>query len=543
MKSKYLILGAGPTGLGAAYRLKELGISDYLIVDRAETVGGLSASHVDAHGFTWDIGGHIQFSHYAYFDRVMDEALGQDGWLHHQRESWVWIHDRFVPYPFQNNIRYLPKAVMWKCMAGIIHLHQNGSHHQPRNFREWILATFGEGIAEEFLLPYNFKVWAHAPEMMAYSWVGERVATTDLMRVAENVLFERDDLSWGPNNTFRFPRNGGTGAIWQAVADMVGRNRIHLGAEVTHVNAGNKTVTLSDNSTIGYDRLLSTVPLDRLTARIQGLPREVSERAAQLKHSSVYVVGFGLTGQPPASISSKCWMYFPEKNCPFYRATLFSKYSPNNVPDGPFWSLMVEISESEFKPVRKESLIEETIAGLLATKLIRCREQVATHWVYRAEYGYPTPCLQRDAILDAVLPEIEKLDISSRGRFGAWKYEVSNQDHSFMQGVEWVNRVELGIPELTVHYPNVANAQWGRRYPAPPGRAQTIPSPGRSTDRSAENRGRSDTPSLPYTLPAAPAAASLGSSSPAIWRNGSRPSDPVPAASEATDRDTAPAAR
>jgi protoporphyrinogen oxidase len=389
-------------------------------------------------------------------------------------------------------------------MAGIIQLQQNGSGPQPANFREWILAKFGSGIAEEFLLPYNFKVWAHAPEMMGYAWVGERVATTDLMRVAENVLFDKDDLSWGPNNTFRFPKYGGTGAIWQGVADMVGRNRIHLSAEAVHVNARAKIVTLNDNRTIRYDRLLSTIPLDQFTARLEGLPREMKDRAAQLKHSSVYVVGIGLTGEPSPDIRSKCWMYFPEKNCPFYRATLFSKYSPNNVPSGPFWSLMVEISESAFKPVNNDTLIEETIQGLLATKLIRSREQVASHWVYRAEYGYPTPCLHRDAILNVVLPEIEKLDISSRGRFGAWKYEVSNQDHSFMQGVEWVNRVELGIPELTVHYPNVANSDWGRRYAQPQAPPQPRLSPCRSINRLGESKGRSDTPNLTYTSQVAP---------------------------------------
>jgi protoporphyrinogen oxidase len=109
MKVKYLILGAGPTGLGAAYRLKDLGINDYLLVERNPWVGGLATSFKDDKGFTWDIGGHVQFSHYKYFDEVMDLSLGKDGWLEHERESWVWMKDRFVPYPFQNNIRYLPK--------------------------------------------------------------------------------------------------------------------------------------------------------------------------------------------------------------------------------------------------------------------------------------------------------------------------------------------------------------------------------------------------------------------------------------------------
>ena len=105
-----LIVGAGPTGLGAAWRLDARGAHDWLLVESGHVPGGLARSIVDEHGFTWDLGGHVQFSHYEMFDRLMDELLGPDGWLYHDRESWVWIRDRFVPYPFQLNLHRLPDA-------------------------------------------------------------------------------------------------------------------------------------------------------------------------------------------------------------------------------------------------------------------------------------------------------------------------------------------------------------------------------------------------------------------------------------------------
>src|SRR5262245_35381667 len=95
-KAAVLILGAGPTGLGAAYQLSALGHHDWQLIESASSPGGLASSFVDEHGFTWDIGGHVQFSHYDYFDRAMQEFLGLDGWYHHQRESWVWMRDRFI---------------------------------------------------------------------------------------------------------------------------------------------------------------------------------------------------------------------------------------------------------------------------------------------------------------------------------------------------------------------------------------------------------------------------------------------------------------
>ena len=65
-EDKLLILGAGPTGLGAAYRLQELGHTNFHIYERESHVGGLATLYVDSQGFTWDIGGHVQFSHYHY---------------------------------------------------------------------------------------------------------------------------------------------------------------------------------------------------------------------------------------------------------------------------------------------------------------------------------------------------------------------------------------------------------------------------------------------------------------------------------------------
>ena len=460
---KYIIIGAGPTGLGAAYRLKELGTSDYIVLEKEPTAGGLSTSFVDEQGFTWDIGGHVQFSHYKYFDDLMMKALGEEGWLSHQRESWVWIKDRFVPYPFQNNIGKLPKEDVWKCLQGIIKEYKSPSFARPANFREWILATLGEGIADIFMIPYNFKVWAYPPEAMSYTWIGERVAVTDLERVTRNILFDVEDVSWGPNSTFQFPKHGGTGAIWLSVAKMIGHDKFRFGSYVESIDEQTKTVYCADGSTHTYDKLINTMPLDVLVNKLKHVDPAHKESVKLLKHSTTHIIGVGLKGKPKPSLETKCWMYFPEDNCPFYRVTVFSNYSPYNVPDiNTQWSLMAEVSESEVKPVNHETIVEETIQGMLNAKLIESREDIVSVWYKSLDYGYPTPSVDRDKALVKVIPALDKVDIYSRGRFGGWKYEVSNQDHSLMQGVEIVNKLELGINEITYPFPATANAMWGK---------------------------------------------------------------------------------
>lgn len=461
MRANILILGGGPTGLGAAWRLNELGHEDWLLLERSDTPGGLAGSVRDEKGYTWDYGGHVQFSHYDTFDRLMNTLLGPEEWLHHERESWVWLRDRFVPYPFQNNLRYLPREEMWDCVRGLVRLIRNPPAERPKHFGEWAYQTFGEGICRVFMEPYNFKVWAYPLEELAYGWIGERVAVTDLERVLENIFYERDDVSWGPNNTFRFPRYGGTGEIWRRCAAGLPQDRIRLNSEVERVDTGAKRLWLrGESEPIEYGSLITSAPLDCFVG-LSDLAEdaECMRKAGLLRHSSTNIIGVGIAGRPKEEISTKCWMYFPESNSPFYRATVFSNYSPNNVPDiEKGWSLMCEVSESPAKPVDHARVVEETLDGVVASKLVRNRDEIVHTFYRHLPYGYPTPSLHRDEALEYLLPRLQERGVYSRGRFGAWRYEVSNQDHSLMQGVECVDHLLEGAEELTVTRPDIVNA-------------------------------------------------------------------------------------
>jgi len=454
---RIVILGGGPCGLGAGWRLAELGHDDWLICEKNGYWGGLSSSLRDAEGFWWDLGGHVLFSHYQYFDGVMDSLLGsEESWVFHEREAWVWMQERFIPYPLQNNIHRLPKECLWECLQGIVEIQGNSKKELPRHFGEWIDKTFGVGLGKWFLRPYNRKVWAYPEEELAWSWVGERIAPVDLERVLKNVVFQQDDISWGPNALFRFPLNGGTGAIWRTLAERLPQKKIHLNRKVSGVSVNERKVHFSDGTAENYDMLLNTLPLTTLPGKL--LKEFPVDDPLPLKYSATHIVGLALKGNPPDHLVKKCWIYFPEDNCPFYRVTVFSNYSPNNVPDiEKQWSLMLEVSESLVKKVDRENVVEDVIQGAINTRLISGRQEIDHTWYNFIEKGYPTPSLDRNQVLFPLLVKLEEMGIYSRGRFGAWRYEVGNMDHSFMQGVEFVNRTLLGSEELTLWYPQVVN--------------------------------------------------------------------------------------
>lgn len=144
------------------------------------------------------MGGHVIFSHYDYFDQLLDAAVGkgEEHWATHERVSYVWIKQRWVPYPFQNNICSLPLEDQIRCINGLIEAKVSNAlagSSAPATFDEWILRVMGEGIADLFMRPYNYKVWAVPTTHMQCSWLGERVATANVARVVENVLRNRSE--------------------------------------------------------------------------------------------------------------------------------------------------------------------------------------------------------------------------------------------------------------------------------------------------------------------------------------------------------------
>ena len=444
MVGRIAILGAGPTGLGAAHRLAELGHEDWDVLERTDHVGGLSSSVVDPHGFICDHGGHVMFSHYSYFDDLVETMLHGD-FDEHMREAWVWLHGRFVPYPFQNNIHRLPPEVFLDCILGIIAAQSKPASKE--NFDSYITAVFGEGIAQHFMRPYNFKVWAHPLEMMGTSWQGDRVPTVDVRRILENLLADRDDVSWGPNNKFKFPLLG-TGMLYERIAAALPKT-VEFGKNVTKVDIDTNTVSFDDGTSTGYEKLINTMPLTELLPLIPQCPSNILAALDDLHHTEGMFIGIGVSDPCP---STKCWMYFPESDAPFYRVTYLSNYSPKMTPGPNHFSLLAEVSVSPYKYEDPDDVIERTIEGMVACELLT-REQVDTKIVsrqlLRVPYSYPVPTIRRDSALAIIQPWLMEHGIYSRGRFGAWRYEIGNTDHSVMMGVELVDHLLSGAPETT----------------------------------------------------------------------------------------------
>jgi protoporphyrinogen oxidase len=274
---------------------------------------------------------------------------------------------------------------------------------------------------------------------MGFYWIAERVAVVDWKKALETTL-RPEVTDWGPNATFGYPATKGTLGLWLAVLPHLG-DRIRLKKRMTAVDEDKREITFADGSTRRYDRLLTTLPLDAFVARLTRAPERVRAAAKKLMFNRLFTVGVGLERPSP---SNKNWIYFPNPKTPFYRMTYLSNYSPQIVPGGDtsrYCSLLAETTYSGFHRLPPGDLGKAVLEGLVAEGILERKDLDCVRSVYliHAGHAYPIPSVDRNEALEIIQPYLESKQIYSRGRFGSWKYEIGNQDHSLMQGVELVD--------------------------------------------------------------------------------------------------------
>lgn len=423
---RVLVIGAGPTGLGAAVRLAELG-EDYLVVEAKDQVGGMAGSVTDDRGYTWDLGGHVLHSHFAAFD----DAILRSGaaMLDITRNGWVWIEGRLVPTPIQKQLTEMPTD-----------LHPRRS---SANLSEYYRNHFGEDLFRRFFAPYTEKMWAHPLETIDHRWTSLRSGSD-----ASNVPAPGLARDFVPSNeTFPYPV-GGAGALWSAISDkMLDPNRSLLGTRVTGLDMPSRVARLDDGRHVAYEHCISTLPLTQLA--LWG-GAEMARTSTGLVSSKVLAVGLGFTGQPPVSLADKTWLYCPDPDVPWYRATMLSNYDPGNAGPGR-WNVLCETSTSRFHPRNLDDVVGRTVASLIA--LGADPHHLDGVWTRTIPMGYPVPTLGRDVVLRAVDETLRNFKIHSRGRFGGWRYESCNQDYSFAQGIEAVDNALFDRPENVYWHP------------------------------------------------------------------------------------------
>lgn len=385
---KYLILGAGPAGLTFANRLYQKGITDFLVLEKENVAGGLCRS-VEIDGAPFDIGG----GHFLDVRRqnVLDFLFGfmsKDEWNLFDRDSRICIGGQTIGHPFEANIwqlsindqiEYLKSIAVAGCNLGL---------PMPKLFIDWIYWKLGRKIAEDYMIPYNTKVFGKDLNKLGTYWL-EKLPNVSFDETLLSCL-ERKAYGSQPGHThFYYPKEYGYGELWLRMAEAISNN-IEYNKSVKYIDFNNRVVKTTDGECYKADTIISTVPWLEFD-EIYGIPVDLKNKLKELRYSSIQ------TEYIPNNLNTTChWIYYPDLNYSYHRILVRHNFCSNSKG---YWT------ETNCERVSKDK---------------------SNNFVYVNKYAYPLNTIDKPNIINEIKSYGKKCKVIGLGRWGEHQHYNSD---------------------------------------------------------------------------------------------------------------------
>ena len=425
------IIGGGLTGVTLGYFLKE----NVQILEKNDEPGGLCRSIHDE-GFTFDFGGsHIIFSRDKQVLDFMIGCLGENI-CQRIRNTKILYDNRYVKYPFENGLSDLSVEDNFECLYHYIDNILKKGDMPYENFRSWIYGTFGKGIAEKYMIPYNEKVWNLSTELMSSDWVANRVPQPPMEDVIKSSLGIHTE-GYQHQLYFYYPKLGGIQALIKSIEQGV-KGEIRTQFQVKSIKKEDDNWIVSDNKQeLIFDRLISTIHLSELERTLDNVPAEVRKCIADLKYNSLITVMIGIDISKLNDIS---WLYIPQKDIKMNRVSFPSNYSEFVAPSGKS-SILAEITCNEGDSTWNLSdaeIANQVIDDLCKLKIINS-DKICYSKVKRSKYAYVVYDLNYSYNNSVISRYFNEAEIELCGRFSEFKY--LNMDGCIRSAIDKSNRI------------------------------------------------------------------------------------------------------
>jgi len=441
-EAKYIILGAGMSGFGAAHELVSNGIRA-TIFEARKRPGGVTSSYAYDDGFIFDEGVHISFASDERMKSIFAAAVKND--FHRAR---VYCNNYWKGYwfkhPAQVNLHGLPTEVVVACIKDFIEANTN---HDTKiaNYEDWLLAAFGKTFATTFPMEYTKKYHTTEASNLTTDWLGPRLYRPKIEEVLKGAL-EPEPLDVFYVEDFRYPMQGGFQAYidgFSPFADVV------CDHEVVRIDMKERNLAFKNGRSASFDKLVSSIPLDKLIPLIVGAPKDVLEAASLLACSQCAVVNIGINR--PAGVRAQ-WSYFYDEDICFARVSYRDNFSPRVVPAGCGAFQAETYFSNKYKPMTgtAEDWIEPTIEGLLKCGLVHDPSEIIHKSAIWAPYANIIFDHDRPRSVEIVHGFLHDIGIARCGRYGDWGYIWTHQ--AFMSGeraAKGVQRVGVGCAAVT----------------------------------------------------------------------------------------------
>jgi protoporphyrinogen oxidase len=438
-----LILGAGFTGLAAAWELGDRAIA----LEREARPGGVVR--------TERIGDY-------WFDHVVHLLYFQDPDTERRirglmgpvlapcpPRAWVETAHGVARFPLQLHLGGLDTETCVRCCAEIAKLQYDPPPDRPASFEQMLLRSFGPTLCETFLFPYNRKMWKRPLSELAPSGFTWNIATPDLDAVLRGAIAPDADsgfynaAGWYPRPPASAPVRGMeavTAALAQQASDL------RLQHTVRSVDLDRRIVTVErEGAGAGaparlryHDHLLSTIPLPLMIALCEQAPADLRAACAALKCNRVASVALAVEGPRPEAPGH--WRYYADESLAFTRLVFLHEFDALCAPPHG-WSLLAEITQPAESPRSDpEALIARVIADARRAGAIEARSRVVAQQVIHIDPAYVVFSLGSQEIVKRAHAFLESRGVTSLGRYGNWEY--SSMSSCLRDGFAWAGDVK-----------------------------------------------------------------------------------------------------
>lgn len=413
------ILGGGLSALSLAYFLQDRSdISKITLLEKEKTIGGLCRTF-ETNGIEYDVGPHIIFSKDKEILDFMNGLLGENN-EKHRRSNRILHKKAFVQYPFENDLSKLPDEDKAYCVNAF--MHNPYENYGAKNMLQFFLKTFGEGITNLYLRPYNEKIWKFDPSFMDTQMV-DRIPKPPKEDILKSAAGETID-GYTHQLYFTYPKQGGTAAIVQALREKLSgkveilTNRLVESAHKTEkgfeVVAGGKTFV--------SDRLVSTMPLDEFTALYNAdKPAEVVSAAQNLRSNAIAI---SIVNVKPDRAGDNYAFMIADKNVIFHRLSKLDFMGGRyHKPDSATYMIEVTYRKNDRVDLMTDAeLTAKIIDGLKEIGFIDGESDVNFTDLKRFDYAYVIYDLEHKENTTVLRDYFKQQGVELNGRFGSFEY-------------------------------------------------------------------------------------------------------------------------
>ncbi len=404
MHYRFIILGAGPCGLTHAHALIANGVpaNEILVLEKEDVPGGLCRSE-NVDGTPLDIGGGHFLDHRK--KNVLDflfQFLPEDQWNTFSRVSKIRLRGQEIDHPLESNLWQLSKSDQVDYLESIARAGCVRGEDIPESFADWITWKLGDRIADEYMLPYNKKIWSMDPNKLGTYWLYKlpEVSFRDTLR---SCLEEAPHGALPAHGTFLYPKEYGYGELWRRMGAAL-EDRLLTGCTVEKIDLDTKTI----NDQWSADYIITTIPWT-LWNKFCSIPVAIQAEIKQLINIAIDV------DYVPETLDNEShWIYEPDELIAHHRLLLRSNFCTGSKG---YW-----------------------------TETNSARSAEPRDWRHHNEYAYPVNTLGKPKAIERILEWAAGYGVVGAGRWGTWEHMNSDVivDHAlksvkkFIKNGEWV---------------------------------------------------------------------------------------------------------